>query len=161
MQIGFKDLVGEMTKAKLSRKPELADLFVPTWPIGCRRATPGVGFLNAIQQDNVEVVRGAVTRATEKGLISTDGKEREFGESPLNPVGLNLMTVARADVVILATGFNTTFAPSFKVTGLNGFSPNTDPDYLDQPSAYMIVSTANLPNYFTCVPSSLDQLVQH
>ncbi|KAL8277250.1 hypothetical protein RQP46_010319 [Phenoliferia psychrophenolica] len=131
MQIAFKALVEKLTRDKLTRKPELADLFVPTWPIGCRRATPGVGYLSAVQADNVEVVRGSVVRATKKGLIASDGKEREY------------------DVVILATGFNTTFAPSFKVTGLDGWSPNTNEEYLKEPSSYMIVSTQNLPNYFT------------
>ena len=137
MQLGFAALVEKLTREKLSKKPELADLFVPDWGIGCRRyapslsplfqshiltpssesATPGVGYLTAVQADNVDVVRGAVTRATKTGLIGTDGKERAY------------------DVVILATGFYTTFAPAFKVTGLNGWSPNTSKEYLAEPSA--------------------------
>jgi hypothetical protein len=39
------------------KKPELVGIFTPKWDPGCRRATPGVEYHKALQEDNVEVFR--------------------------------------------------------------------------------------------------------
>lgn len=78
----------EGMKKKLQSKPELWKLLLPAFPVGCRRPTPGTGYLEALCADNCHVVWGELDRFTEKGIRSADGTEREF------------------DVIICATGFD-------------------------------------------------------
>src|ERR1700761_4413584 len=41
-------------KRRLSIKPEIAEALVPGFAVGCRRLTPGEGYLEALQKPNVE-----------------------------------------------------------------------------------------------------------
>ena len=116
----------EMTKTKLAKRPDLLDLFLPKWSIGCRRLTPAVGYFNAITSDNVEAVRTHVTEVTETGLVGADGKHREY------------------DAIIWATGFDTSFYPSFSVHGRGGKSL-----YPVEARAYLTAHAEDMPNYFT------------
>ncbi|KAL1412339.1 hypothetical protein Q8F55_000083 [Vanrija albida] len=116
----------QMTKDKLAKKPELLDLFLPKWSIGCRRLTPAVGYFQAVTSDNVDVVRTSVVEVTPTGLVGADGKTREY------------------DAIIWATGFDTTFYPSFSVTGRNG-----TPLYPEEARAYLTAHAEDMPNYFT------------
>jgi cation diffusion facilitator CzcD-associated flavoprotein CzcO len=78
---------GDM-KSKLAKRPDLLKLILPTFSVGCRRPTPGNGYLEALCADNVEVIWGELESFTRNGIKSDDGNEREF------------------DVIICATGFN-------------------------------------------------------
>lgn len=116
----------QMTTEKLAKKPELLPLFLPKWSIGCRRLTPAVGYFQAITADNVDVVRSSVTEVTPTGLIDAEGKLREY------------------DAIIWATGFDTTFYPSFSVKGRNG-----TPLFKEEARAYLTAHAEDMPNYFT------------
>ncbi|KAK8074119.1 FAD/NAD(P)-binding domain-containing protein [Apiospora phragmitis] len=84
--------------------PEFAKL-IPDFPFGCRRLTPGVGYLESLTKPNVTVARGGgVARMTPGGCMTSDGREW-----PL-------------DVLICATGFDTTFRPRFPLIGRGGRS---------------------------------------
>ncbi|KAI4173141.1 MAG: hypothetical protein LQ343_003068 [Gyalolechia ehrenbergii] len=74
-------------------RPDLEQLFIPLFSPGCRRNTPGEGFLEALTEDHVECVSAEIVKSTELGIMASDGKEREF------------------DIVICATGFDVAFAP--------------------------------------------------
>jgi cation diffusion facilitator CzcD-associated flavoprotein CzcO len=78
----------DLMKERLASKPELAKLLLPSYSVGCRRPTPGTGFLESLCADNANVVWGELDSFTEKGIKSPDGTEREF------------------DVIICATGFD-------------------------------------------------------
>jgi cation diffusion facilitator CzcD-associated flavoprotein CzcO len=116
----------QMTKTKLEKRPDLLDLFLPKWSIGCRRLTPAVGYFQAIISDNVDVVRTGVVEVTETGLIGADGKHREY------------------DAIIWATGFDTSFYPSFSVKGRDGKSL-----YPEEARAYLTAHAESMPNFFT------------
>lgn len=75
-------------KRRLAPKPELAEYLLPSYPVGCRRPTPGTGYLEALCADNCEIAWGEIDSFTETGIKSANGKEREF------------------DVIICATGFD-------------------------------------------------------
>jgi cation diffusion facilitator CzcD-associated flavoprotein CzcO len=47
----------DMTR-KLGPKPELLDKLLPSFAVGCRRPTPGAGYLEALCADNAEVAWG-------------------------------------------------------------------------------------------------------
>ncbi|KEF58923.1 uncharacterized protein A1O9_03766 [Exophiala aquamarina CBS 119918] len=126
-------LVNEMARKsmldRLGDRQDLIDAMVPVdFPVGCRRPTPGTGFLEALQQPNVRLASGWITRADSAGLIRDTGEHVEL------------------DVIICCTGFVTTFRPRFP---LNVRGENLSPriGVSDRPT-YMGLATPGVPNYF-------------
>lgn len=75
---------------------------VPKFDVGCNRVTPGEGYLEALQEANVELVRDGIAEVTAAGVVTARGKTYE------------------ADVIIAATGYDTSYVPAFAVTGRAG-----------------------------------------
>jgi cation diffusion facilitator CzcD-associated flavoprotein CzcO len=116
---------GQM-KEKLQNE-YLEKRLIPDWKVGCRRLTPGVGYLEALGKDNVQTVYGEITKITERGCVCDDGKEY--------PV----------DVLICATGFNTSFKPRFPLIGPDG--RNLQDVWAGEAKSYFGVAAAGFPNY--------------
>lgn len=116
----------EQMKLKLNDK-FLETKLIPDWSLGCRRLTPGVGYLESLTKENVEVVYGEINEITEKGCLSDNGKEY--------PV----------DVLICATGFDTTFKPRFPLIGPAG--GNLQDEWSQEPRSYFGLAAADYPNY--------------
>lgn len=120
----------EMTK-RLGGNKQLVDAIVPKhFGVGCRRPTPGGGFLEALTQDNVHVfTNGSIRKVTKTGFISADDSAYEV------------------DVIICATGFNTSWVPKYPVIGLN--DKNVAEMWKEQPvPSYLSISVPHIPNYF-------------
>ncbi|CAK7224672.1 hypothetical protein SCUCBS95973_005597 [Sporothrix curviconia] len=105
----------------------LADKLIPDWSVGCRRLTPGVNYLESLTKPNVEVVYGEINAVTEKGCLCDNGNEY--------PV----------DVLICATGFDTSFRPRFPVVTPTG--ENLQDKWAVDPVSYLGVAAAGVPNY--------------
>jgi cyclohexanone monooxygenase len=118
---------GEM-RTKL-RNPDLEKVLIPDWAVGCRRLTPGTNYLESLNDSNVRVVFGEITQITETGVICDDGS----GEHAV-------------DVLICATGFDTTFKPRFPLIGTAGESLSTA--WKDEPKGYLGIAVDHYPNYF-------------
>jgi hypothetical protein len=116
----------QQMKEKLNH-PGLEEKLVPEWAVGCRRLTPGVNYLETLTKENVAVVYGEITSVTEKGCICDDGNEY--------PV----------DVLICATGFDTSFKPRFPVVGPDG--KNLQDEWKDEAQSYLGCAAAGFPNY--------------
>ena len=116
----------EQMKKKLNNK-HLEQLLIPDWSLGCRRLTPGVGYLESLTKENVQVVYGGINEITEKGCLCDDGNEY--------PV----------DVLICATGFDTTFKPRFPLLGPSG--TNLQDEWAKEPRSYFGLAAADFPNY--------------
>jgi hypothetical protein len=54
--LAFREEAVAHMKKKLQNRPDLVKLLIPSWDIGCRRVSPGLGFLEALTEANVEVV---------------------------------------------------------------------------------------------------------
>lgn len=67
-------------------------MLTPERPVGCCRLTPRANYLESLRDDNVQTVFGEITEITPAGVVCDNSK----GEYPV-------------DVLICATGFNTTF----------------------------------------------------
>ena len=80
----------------------LASLLVPDFPVGCRRITPGQGFLEAMVRENVDTHWNSLDHITTEGIVLRDGR------------------VLPVDAIICATGFDTTFKPRFPIVGHDG-----------------------------------------
>lgn len=91
--------------------------------------TPGVGYLEALCEDNVDVVTTGIQRIVPEGIQTKDGK------------------VHACDVLICATGFDVSTRPHFDVVGRDGYV-FTD-DFAKAPKGYMTVTMSNMPNYFS------------
>jgi cation diffusion facilitator CzcD-associated flavoprotein CzcO len=71
------ETVEGVMRSRLSKNPELTKKLIPTYEIGCRRLSPGDGYLDAIQADNARVTFSKIKRITPIG-IETDEGEEEF-----------------------------------------------------------------------------------
>ncbi|OCK83368.1 FAD/NAD(P)-binding domain-containing protein [Lepidopterella palustris CBS 459.81] len=118
-------MLSEM-KEKL-HNAELERLLIPEWSVGCRRITPGTNYLESLSAPNVKVVYGEISEITEKGPI-VEGTE--------HPV----------DVLICATGFDTTFKPRFPLIGKTGQA--LADLWKDEPRGYFGCAVNDYPNYF-------------
>lgn len=106
-----------------------AQCLIPDFPVGCRRQTPGPGFLESLIQDNIELLWDEVESITEKGIMTRSGEERGY------------------DVIVCATGFDTSFRPSFPLIGRNGVNLAQKWDE-EIPQAYFSLMVPDMPNYF-------------
>ena len=65
-------------KRRLKNDPRLVNAIIPKdFNVGCRRPTPGNGYLEALLEDNVTVYTEMFQRFTEKGFIDAEGQEVE------------------------------------------------------------------------------------
>jgi len=106
----------------------LENQIIPTWALGCRRLTPGIDYLEAFVDKKTKVVMGGVKKITAEGCIGEDGKEH------------------KVDVIICATGFDTSFKPRFPVLGLDRISLTEI--WKEEPISYMGLAAPGIPNYF-------------
>jgi cation diffusion facilitator CzcD-associated flavoprotein CzcO len=76
---------------------EIAERLVPDFPVGCRRLTPGPGFLEALTQEHVHIHWDAIERVNEKGIVTrsnTKSKDDNADDSTLN-ININEYDVNR------------------------------------------------------------------
>jgi cation diffusion facilitator CzcD-associated flavoprotein CzcO len=90
IQKQFWKLCQDSMQEKLKKKPEVFESMCPqdNYPPGCRRLTPGPGYLEACVEDNVDVVTRGISRIVENGLYDDQGQFHEV------------------DAIIYSTGFN-------------------------------------------------------
>lgn len=62
--IGSKQRIIDNMKLKLAKKPEIFEAIQPGFRPGCRRLTPGPGFLEALVEDNVHFTTSPITSVT-------------------------------------------------------------------------------------------------
>jgi len=129
MQKMFVDMFSEITLKRLEKKPELLEYFSPTFGVGCRRLTPGPGYLEALVQDNVDFISDTIAAIDEKGVVLEGGRRVDV------------------DVLACATGFNTTSVPPFPVTGKHG--ETLAKKFNPYPQTYLAIGVDDFPNYFT------------
>ena len=102
---------------------------IPTFPYGCRRPTPGIGYLEALRDDKVEPVISDINRITEEGVVVENGNAYPI------------------DVLICATGFDTSYRPRIPIIGDMG-EPLGEV-WKDRSEGYLGLSVPHFPNYFS------------
>ncbi|EFQ97210.1 4-hydroxyacetophenone monooxygenase [Nannizzia gypsea CBS 118893] len=116
----------EQRMAECIKDERLLKGFMPSFGVGCRRITPADPFMAAIQQDNVDVHFTAVGEITEDGLVGADGTKR------------------RADTIICATGFDTSYRPKFPFVGQGGVDLREK--WEAHPESYLGLGVPGFPN---------------
>ncbi|KKY35375.1 putative 4-hydroxyacetophenone monooxygenase [Diaporthe ampelina] len=122
----------ETMKARLSKKPELFEQLVPDFGPNCRRLTPGPGYLEALQEANVDFIRQPIKRFTKTGIETADGTQRDV------------------DAIFCATGANGDMVPPFSIRASGrDLSSLWRPDgEYGFPYTYLGAATPGFPNLF-------------
>jgi hypothetical protein len=116
-------------KRKLGGDSRLVDKVIPkNFNVGCRRPTPGDGYLEALIGEKTTVFTENIGSITPIGFTDQDGNAYE------------------CDVIICATGFDTSYRPRFPVIGLDGI--NLAELWAERPSSYLGIAAPKMPNYF-------------
>ncbi|KAJ0383354.1 hypothetical protein COL922a_010641 [Colletotrichum nupharicola] len=125
-----RDFAEKDMRSKLAPRPDLQDLIIPKdFAVGCRRPTPGNGYLEALCKENVNVVSSSIQEITPKGIKTADGTEHEF------------------DIIVCATGFDVSWRPHYPTIGRNGVSLSEY--WKETPNTYLSLTVANMPNYIS------------
>jgi len=128
----FRDVITkEMYRRMGPGHEKLKSFIIPKWSPGCRRISPGDGYLEALVKDNVEPVFSGIVKVTPEGILTEDGKEHKF------------------DILVCATGFQVAFKPAFKV--INAAGKTIQEDWGHGVNLYFGVSAPRFPNYYTIV----------
>ncbi|KAA8618965.1 flavin-binding monooxygenase protein [Pyrenophora tritici-repentis] len=129
MQLGAKEMFNKHMKERLKSKPEIFEALLPSFSPGCRRLTPGPGYLEALTQPNVAFVTSPITHISESAIHTADGKAHEI------------------DALVCATGFKSSAPPPFPLTGSNGLTITKK--WEKRAVNYLSHSFAGFPNLFT------------
>lgn len=84
----FHAMSKKYMEEKLAHRPDILEALMPEWTPGCRRLTPGPGYLEACCEKNVDYVSTPIKRVHEDSIETIDGKIR------------------KVDIIICATGFD-------------------------------------------------------
>jgi cation diffusion facilitator CzcD-associated flavoprotein CzcO len=114
----IREFATKQMSEKLRHDPNLCRKLIPNWPVGCRRVTPGAGYLEAFTRENVTLTMSHIDWVDEKGIWTKDGKLHEL------------------DVIVCATGFDVSQRPPFPVVGRNGV--DLGEKWKDEPESYMV-----------------------
>lgn len=119
----------EVMKKRLKNHPELCQRLIPSWPVGCRRLTPGPDYLEALIASNVEPIYADITSIDATGLTTADGGQHHA-----------------VDVIICATGFDLAWTPHYPIVGRNGKS--LQEAWAPWPNCYLGIAAPGFPNYW-------------
>ncbi|KAK3323137.1 flavin-binding monooxygenase [Cercophora scortea] len=132
-QKASREIVEKSMRERLAKMdPVLREKLIPEFDVGCKRVTPGEGYLEALQEDNVEIVRTSIKEINAEGVVTSDGQTY--------PV----------DVIIAATGYDTSYVPAFPVVGRNNVDLGTRWAKTGA-EAYFTCAVPDMPNYFMVV----------
>jgi hypothetical protein len=102
---------------------------------GCRRPTPAPGYLEALVADNTTVFHDPISRIDATGFVDHEGNHHDV------------------DVIICATGFDTSWVPPFPFIGKSGVALKDLWNPKDGATGYISIGVPDFPNYFTfCGP---------
>ena len=118
----------ESMSEKLNHDERLIKLMIPDFAVGCRRPTPGAGFLEALTQDNVSVITDEIVEVLPEGIKTATGE------------------IQAVDALICATGFDVSFQPRFPIHGRDG--QTLSEVWKKVPEAYMSLAASHMPNHF-------------
>jgi len=126
LNIQAKKFMQESMAQRLGDNEDLKKRFIPEWSPGCRRLTPGEGYLEALCRDNVTPVHEEIIKVTPQGILTADGAEHEV------------------DILACATGFHVQYLPHFRIVGQEGQVMQDQAE----PNVYASIAAPGFPNYF-------------
>ncbi len=141
LELRFPTLIGSNLSSYVARRmalrhlnvqvpdPELRRLLLPSYPIGAKRILITDDYYPALLRPNVSLVTAPIDGLTSTGVRTHDGSEHP------------------ADVIVFATGFETTsFLAPMRVVGRGGAT--LDETWKDGAEAYLGITVPGFPNFF-------------
>jgi len=122
------DSTSQMVLERLNGDKDLAARLTPDWEVGCRRATPGPGYLESFTRDNVALVSSPIARIVPEGIQTADGMLHEF------------------DAIVCATGFDVSHRPPWPLVGRHGVT--LAEAWEEEPASYLSLAASGFPNYW-------------
>jgi cation diffusion facilitator CzcD-associated flavoprotein CzcO len=121
-------MAGRHLRAQIG-DPHLRSQLVPDYPIGGKRILISDDYYPTLERPNVRLVRAGIERVTREALVTVDGRSH------------------RSDVIVFATGFDTTsFLAPMAIEGDGGRLLSDA--WRDGAEAYLGMSVAGFPNLF-------------
>lgn len=127
------NIVTNVMRSRLASNPHLIEKLMPSYELGCRRLSPGDGYLEAMQEPNAQFNFDPITRITPTGIVTTAAETGQEVEEEF-------------DLIVCATGFNTSFIPAWELIGRDG--RKLAREWKDIPQAYFSLCAGGMPNYF-------------
>ncbi|EXJ56379.1 uncharacterized protein A1O5_12646 [Cladophialophora psammophila CBS 110553] len=118
----------KIMKSRIGENHPLADRLIPDFGVGCRRPTPGVGYLEALVASNNRIFFDPIAEVVEDGIKLNTGESIEV------------------DIIVCATGFDVSWKPRFPVIGRGGI--DLSDQWKDRPLSYLSFAVPNFPNFF-------------
>ncbi|HWN58735.1 MAG TPA: NAD(P)/FAD-dependent oxidoreductase, partial [Methylomirabilota bacterium] len=119
----------EQYRRSTLKDTKLQESQLPDYPFGGKRMLISDDYFPALNRENVEVVLGGIDRVSENALVTKDGR------------------TIPADVIVLATGFqSTSFLAPMAINGVGGRSLNDE--WNGAARAYLGITVAGFPNLF-------------
>ncbi|KAL7757462.1 hypothetical protein ACKLNR_011989 [Fusarium oxysporum f. sp. zingiberi] len=127
VQNGAKEFFKQQMEEQLKDRKDLHQI-IPKFAPGCRRLTPGPGYLKALQQENVTFISQKIEEVMERGIKLASGEEVDL------------------DVLVCATGYDVEAPPTFEITGRNGttLAEKWKPHF----ESYISLAVDEFPNFF-------------
>ncbi|KAL4966094.1 flavin-containing monooxygenase [Aspergillus stella-maris] len=121
-------LEGKMKK--VLQDEELEKQLIPNFAVGCKRVNPsGFKYLEALKKENVTIIHTGISSFTPTGCKDTNNQNHS------------------GEVIICATGFNTSYIPAYPVIGPGNHTLQSG--WRERITGYMGVSIPSFPNTFT------------
>jgi cation diffusion facilitator CzcD-associated flavoprotein CzcO len=117
-QQDIKAFATKQMSDKLNNDTRLCKMLIPEFEVGCRRITPGAGYLESFTRGNVHLTQSHIDCVDKHGIKTKDGQYYEL------------------DAVICATGFDVSNRPPFPVLGRNGV--DLGEKWKDEPESYLV-----------------------
>ncbi|KAL1841206.1 hypothetical protein VTJ49DRAFT_7327 [Mycothermus thermophilus] len=141
LQQSLEAALREAMEAKLASRPDLRALLIPppgTFSPGCRRLTPGPGFLEALLAPNVTVVGDPILEATKDAIITTP-------HSPESPE--DQRTHHPIDILITSTGYHANRNPFLYSNILGRNNLPLSARWESRPETYLSLAVDGFPNF--------------
>ncbi|KAF2470673.1 FAD/NAD(P)-binding domain-containing protein [Lindgomyces ingoldianus] len=129
LHIGAKQMFEEHMKKRLGTHPHIFEALLPSFSPGCRRLTPGPGYLEALTQPNVDFITSPISHISEHAIHTKDGQTH------------------KVDTLVCATGFQSSRPPPFELIGANNLSIRKK--WEKRATTYLSHSISSFPNLFT------------
>ncbi|OQV06632.1 hypothetical protein CLAIMM_11174 [Cladophialophora immunda] len=127
LALGAQQACEKLMRDRLIQRPDIAEALIPSFAPGCRRLTPGPGYLEALTEDNVDFIKTPIAEINPQGIKLSNGRQVDL------------------EVLVCATGFRAMAAPPFPVVGTHTDLASRFKPY---PEAYMSTAIDGFPNLF-------------
>lgn len=111
-----------------AERPDIAELVTPGYPFGGKRPILTDDFYPALLKDNVDLIPHAVDSVTPNGIVDMSGTHHDI------------------DVLVMSTGFKSSFASTFDLTGRDGIDLHTT--WAGDDQAFLGIMVPSFPNFF-------------